>query len=165
MKSLHSACATQIVSVTTGVETIASPTTMGKDAGVIAPATTVTTGHGVACAPNRAVLHMTMIVTTDAVDAIKAVDVIKIAGATTIVDVTKAADVTVAGIAAATATPTSWTRTDPGPAQGTGMTALHGGLTRAPINPSSPVGVVTPTQLTSALTAAMTLPTSGTFTA
>ena len=81
--------------------------TMGKDAGVIAPATTVTTSHGVTCAPNRAIPHVTMIVTTDTVDAIKAVDVIKIAGATTIVDVTKAADVTVAGIAADTATPSS----------------------------------------------------------
>ena len=135
MKSLHSARATQIVGVTTGVETTASLTTMGKDADVTAPATTVTTGHGVTHAPICAVLHVTMIVITDEVDAIKAVDVIKIAGATTIVDVTKAADVTAARIAAATTTPTPWTRTDSGPARGTGMTAPHGGLTRASINP------------------------------
>ena len=140
--------------VTASADTIA--------AGMIA--TTVTTGHGVTCAPNRVVLRVSMIMTTDAVDAIKTVDVIKIAGKTTIMDAAKAAGVTVAGIAVATATPTPWTRIDPGPAQGTEMVALQGGLTRAPINPSSPMGVVTPTQLTSA-TAAMMLPTSGTFTA
>ena len=135
MKSLHSARATQIVGVTTGVETTPSPKTVGKDADMTAPATTVTTGHGVTRAPNRAVLHVTMIVTTDAVDAIKAVDVVKIVGATTIVDAAKALGVTAAGIAAATATSTPWLRTDPGPAHGTGMIAPHGGLTRAPITP------------------------------
>ena len=135
MKFLHSARATQIVGPTTGVETTASPTTMGKDADVTTPATTVTTGHGVTHAPNRVVLHVTMIATTDAVDAVKVLDVIKIAGATTIVVVTKAADVSAAGIAVATTTPMSLMRTDPGPAHGTGMTAPHGGLTRAPINP------------------------------
>ena len=92
---------------------------------------------------------------SDAVDAIKAVDATKIAGETTVVDAAKAAgvtaaDVTVAGIAAATAMPTPWTRTTPGPAQGIGMTTLHGGLTRVPTNPSAPMGVMTPTQLTSA---------------
>ena len=95
----------------------------------------MTTGHRVTCAPNRAVLHVAMIVTIDAVDAIKAVDIIKIAGATTIVDATRAAGVTAAGIAAATTMPTPWMRTDPGPDHGTGMIAPHGGLTRAPINP------------------------------
>ena len=135
MKSLHSTHATQIVGVVTGVATTTSPTTVGKDADVTAPATTVTTGHGMTCAPNRAVLHVTMIVTTGAVDAIRAMDVIKIAGATTIVNATKVMGVTAAGIAAATATPTPWMRTDPGPARGTGMTAPHGGLTRAPITP------------------------------
>ena len=139
--------------MTTGAETIAAATTV----------TTVTTGHRVTCAPSRAVLRVTMIVTTD---AIKAVDAIKIAGETTIVDAiiagettivdaTKAtgvaaAGVTVAGIAAVTATPTPWTRTNPDPAQGTGMTTLHGGLTHVPTNPSAPRGVTMSTQLTTA---------------
>ena len=145
MKSLHSAHATQIVTVIIGVATTASPTTVGKDADVTAPATTVATGHGVTRAPSRAVLHVMMIVTTDVVDAIKSVDVTKIAGATTTVDTAKAADVTATGIAAATATPTPWmkTVTNPGPAHRTGMIASHGGLTRAPTAPESPAGVET----------------------
>ena len=164
---MHFARATQIVDVTTGVETTASPTTVGKDADVTAPATTVATGHGVTRAPSRAVLHVMMIVTTDVVDAIKAVDITKIAGATTIVDATKAVDVTAAGIAAVNATPPPWMRTvtNLDPAHGTGMIAPRRDLKRAPAAPGSPAGVETSMQLTSAMTAIATLPTSVTCSA
>ena len=103
MKSLHSARATQIVGVITGVATTASPTTVGKGADVTAPATTMITGHGVTHTLIRVVLHVTVIATTD---VSKAVDVTKTAGATTTVDATKAADVTATGIVAVNATPT-----------------------------------------------------------
>ena len=138
-KSVH---ATINVGVTISADTIAAAMTV----------TTVTAGHGVTCATNHAVLQALMIVTTD---AITAVDVLKIAGETTTVDATKAAgvrtagviaaDVTVAGIAAATAMPTLWIRTTPGPVQGTGRTALHGVLTHAPTTPSAPRGVMAST--------------------
>ena len=131
---MHSARATQIVGVTTGVATTVSPTTVDKGADVTTPATTVTTDHGVTRALNRVVLHEIVIATTDVVDVIKAVDVTKIAGATTTADATKTADVTAAGVAAVNATPTPWMRTvtNPGHAHGTRMIAPHSGLLRAP---------------------------------
>ena len=120
---------------------------MGKSTDVTAPATIVTTYH--------------------VVDVIKAVDITKIGGATTTVDATKATDVTAAGIAAANATPTPWMRTvtNPDPAHRTEMIAPRRGLTRAPASPGSPAGVEASTPLTSAMTAVVTLPTSGTCSA
>ena len=70
-KSPH---ATQNVGVT-GVITTASPKAVGEDADVIVPATTVTIGHSVTRVLTCVVLHVVMmIVTTDAVDAIRAMD-------------------------------------------------------------------------------------------
>ena len=142
MKSPHSPHATQIVGVTTGVTTSASPTPVDEDADVIVPATTVTTGHGVTRAAICFVLHAMKIATTDAVDTIRVVDVIRIAGATTTVDATKAAGVTAEGTAAANTMPMSWTRTvtNPDPAHETGMIAPLHDLTSAPGDPGPPTG-------------------------
>ena len=107
---------------------------MGNGVDVIVPATAVTTGNGVTRVLPCVVLHVMMIVTTDAVDAIRAVDVTTIADVTITVDATKAAGVTAEGITAVTATLTPRMKavTGPDPTHGTGIIAHYHDLIRAP---------------------------------
>ena len=115
--------------------------------------TIVTASHGETRVTSHAVPHALMIVIMDAIAAVR---VPKIADETTVVDATKATDVTTAGVTAAgvseagiaaiAVTPTPWTMTNPGPAQGAEMTNHHDGQTRAPTIPPATERVATTIQ-------------------